>query len=309
MLNKSFHPLDYNKISTKDEINKAAFEYNTSVSSILNRICEPLFANSNIKNFRYMRMFNDYTYFSLGTNLEYVKKYLQTIKEPGKVFEPAKIYSTSLLTSKEKKFCYFLWPDKFSIEEKDPLCNLVYSFDIWNGFTISRKSTDYVETWSFTTTKDAVGMQQFYINNIQILEYFIKYFESKAADVLKDITPDKLAVFIAPFDLNVSLRIEEDKTKNFFKESHLVKVFIQAQNKNISLSHRELECLLYTSMGQSQKQIASTLDLSVRTIESYLNSIKDKANVRYKSELISLISIEELFFLKGMLEAQSMSNK
>lgn len=155
-----------------------------------------------------------------------------------------------------------------------------------------------------TTTKHTSGMQQFYINNVQILEYFIKYFENKAVDILKTITNDKLAIFIDPFDLNVSLRIEKDKTENFFKESHLIKVFIQAQNKNISLSHRELECLIYTSLGQSQKQIASALGLSTRTIESFLNSTKIKTGVRYKSDLVSLISIEELFFLKGMLEAQ-----
>ncbi len=54
----------------------------------------------------------------------------------------------------------------------------------------------------------------------------------------------------------------------------------------IYLSKRESECLHYLMRGKSIKAIACSLGLSVRTIEHYLDRIKFKMKVQYKSELI-----------------------
>lgn len=287
-----------------DEFNKSAFEYNKSIHDILISICEPVLSNYNIKHFRYMKMFNDYSYLSLGTNLEYLKHYLNNIKEPGKIFEPAKIYATPLLVPKEKEFTYFLWPSNYVKEETDPLYNILYEFNVWNGFTVSRKQANYVETWSFATDKNCPLISQFYINNTQLLDHFILYFQNKLAPFIDNITSDKLAIFQNSFNLNFSIdqsQIQKDIDK-FLKDSNLTNIHIKDLNTNVRLTPRELECLFHISMGKTSKKIGDLLNISVRTVETHINSIKAKTNIHFKSDLSSLIPLEELLLLSDILK-------
>lgn len=53
------------------------------------------------------------------------------------------------------------------------------------------------------------------------------------------------------------------------------------------LSIRQSECLYYLVRGMSAKQIAKILNLSHRTVEDYIESLKNKLNCDAKSELIS----------------------
>ncbi|WP_231289191.1 helix-turn-helix transcriptional regulator [Rickettsia bellii] len=53
------------------------------------------------------------------------------------------------------------------------------------------------------------------------------------------------------------------------------------------LSYRETECIIYyLSLGNSMKEIGSILNLSPRTVEHHLNSIKQKTGLLYKSQLV-----------------------
>lgn len=52
------------------------------------------------------------------------------------------------------------------------------------------------------------------------------------------------------------------------------------------LSDREQQILDFLGQGQSSKQIASQLDLSVRTVESHRQSIRRKLNLEGQAELI-----------------------
>ncbi len=62
---------------------------------------------------------------------------------------------------------------------------------------------------------------------------------------------------------------------------------LEEKDKNITLSVRETECLHYLSLGNSVKEIASILDLSPRTIESYLNNTKQKTDYYSRSKLVT----------------------
>lgn len=57
--------------------------------------------------------------------------------------------------------------------------------------------------------------------------------------------------------------------------------------KTPQLSARQIDCLYYMVKGMTSKQIANTLNLSPRTIEHYLDTIKIKLNCINKAELIA----------------------
>jgi len=57
--------------------------------------------------------------------------------------------------------------------------------------------------------------------------------------------------------------------------------------KNFNLSKRETQCLTLILKGKSMREIAGILHISRRTVETYIENIKDKLGCHTKSELIS----------------------
>lgn len=293
---------------TSEKFNKSAFEFNSSIHRFVTLICTPLFQNTCIKHFRYMRMYKNYKYLSIGTCLPYLEQYLQNLKEPGKVFEPDKIYSSPSLLTTRSDLTYFLWPNKYSEEVKDPLFDLLYHFDIWNGFTISRCTDDYVETWSFATSKNEESTTQFYINNLPLLDSFVMYFQERISDFIKEINDDKLAVFQTPFNLNCKINdVKPNLSDNLVPSNSLSEIFnpLNNNNKISSLSKRELECLYHIVRGHATKKVANIMGISPRTIEAHINSIKRKTKANYKTDLSSLLTLEEIVFLKETFEKKT----
>jgi DNA-binding CsgD family transcriptional regulator len=60
---------------------------------------------------------------------------------------------------------------------------------------------------------------------------------------------------------------------------------IDKKDDPLKLSTRELECLFCILRGMTAKQIGERIQLSKRTIESYIENIKNKFGCRTKSEL------------------------
>jgi DNA-binding CsgD family transcriptional regulator len=70
---------------------------------------------------------------------------------------------------------------------------------------------------------------------------------------------------------------------------------ISWQQHGIYLTYREAQCMLLFIRGKTVAKVAEQLSLSPRTVEYYLNNIKDKVNCRTKSELIERIAQTAFF--------------
>jgi len=55
---------------------------------------------------------------------------------------------------------------------------------------------------------------------------------------------------------------------------------------DLNLSKRESECLFYLIHGKTAKLIAKQLNISTRTVESYINNLKYKLNCETKNDII-----------------------
>ena len=66
--------------------------------------------------------------------------------------------------------------------------------------------------------------------------------------------------------------------------------------KNIPITKKQADCLLYLAKGMSAKQIADKMEVSVRTTEYHINLLKEKLKFRNKSTLIK--KAFELDFIK-----------
>lgn len=80
---------------------------------------------------------------------------------------------------------------------------------------------------------------------------------------------------------NMDLKFYSNKKKMISYHLQMTKNSIFDQ-----LSNREQECLFYLIRGKSIKMIASLLNLSIRTIETHINHIREKLNCKSKQILI-----------------------
>jgi DNA-binding CsgD family transcriptional regulator len=80
-----------------------------------------------------------------------------------------------------------------------------------------------------------------------------------------------------------------DQTSSAIKKA-LEQVSIQFSKviPEITLSPREKECLKHIISGKTAKLCANAMNLSYRTVESYISHIKDKLGVNTRSDLIAL---------------------
>lgn len=62
--------------------------------------------------------------------------------------------------------------------------------------------------------------------------------------------------------------------------------YLTTKSRDFKLTQRETECLCYLVRGKTAKSIAQLLKLSPRTVEYYLDNIKNKLGCRTKSQLI-----------------------
>ena len=65
--------------------------------------------------------------------------------------------------------------------------------------------------------------------------------------------------------------------------------FLILNNTQVELSKRELDCLAAIFKGLSAKKIADNLQLSKRTVESYIENLKIKMNCNNKADMIKSI--------------------
>lgn len=259
--------------------NLSAYNYAESTFDIFTSICNPLL-ELNIKGFAYLRFFNDGQYLYLCNDLNWLKF----------CFENGHTNHNTLLEreliqvrdSKSDLHC-FLWPTK----QTDDLMSALYAFNIWNGLSIYKPREDSIEIWSFATDREARNMQDFYIQNIEILKKFTAYFNASGSDIILP-TRDNLAPYTMPSNVKFSGNHNSADIEAFIEATDINKFPIITDRGEIFLSKKEILCLNHLAVGKSVKKIGSLIDVSQRTIEKQIENIRQKFGRIDKATLIKI---------------------
>lgn len=85
---------------------------------------------------------------------------------------------------------------------------------------------------------------------------------------------------------DIVLAIETVMSGGIYYSAALARQLAQPQVPDMQLTTREQEVLRHLARGESNKQIARALDLSVRTVETHRLNIKRKLGIEGQAELI-----------------------
>ena len=141
-----------------------------------------------------------------------------------------------------------------------------------------------------STCEKSSSFEHVYLNYANLLKSFAKHFKEECSLVLKPNVAPYLSVneLIGP-ELFNSKSISKSKINIDLLRRYLIEIgFGNEVAKADSLSDRERECIKLLLHGKSTKETAALLNLSPRTIEHYLENIKNKFSCQYKHELFSV---------------------
>lgn len=261
-----------------DKVNLSAYKYAESKLGDILSICDPLF-RLNIKIFAYFRFFPDGKYMYLCNNLEWVRFCLQNVHNN----EGTSLGKEIGHVAQDDYHCY-LWP----IKRTDYLMSALYDFNIWNGLSIFKQREDSIELWGFASDREAENLQNFYIQNIELLKAFTASFNSDAAEI---IMPKVGSLAIYKDFKSPEIYIDEYRAKKiseFIKATPIHKHPIITQAGEIFLTKRELQCVNLLASGKNAKQIALHFKVSPRTIEKHFENIKNKLGFSDKETVIKV---------------------
>lgn len=248
-------------------INSYSIRYNNKIK----HICDPLTDLLNIPFFTYYNIDSEGRYCLLSNypdECEYYYSEKMYLANPY-LIHPDLIRSGYVMTTSTPSQDYL-----------ETLSKAQRKFQTNNPFLMIQKSGDLIEGFLFATNNNNPNFSHHYLNHLDLLKKFGRYFLQETESFLKRIRDDRY-------------NLHEAKGDAFLERNPLLPLSNKSPNlenflKSIShLSPREQECLELFRQGKSAQSTAAKLGLSRRTVEHYFESIKNKLNCHSKWDLLN----------------------
>ena len=178
-------------------------------------------------------------------------------------------------TLKDRDTYSFLWDETLP---EEPVKLARDKFGMHNGLTFIKRHEEYYDMIGFAMQKDLPNKLTHYMTYSNILDAF-------AADFLKD----NQALFQ---HMDAHRILPPDHMRDPNRETLILKekpLEIQGRYGLVTLSIQEVRCLELLREGMIYKQIANSLDISPRTVETYINRIRLKTGAHTRQQLIGLL--------------------
>lgn len=250
-------------------------------------ICKPL--NSlEISYFSHVRIDNQGTFSGICNNPDFAKHYLTN-----------KYYNADIHLAEDNHFeRYILWDALEKDGETEKMDQEACEFGVRHTFTLLKKGENSKDYYHFSTHIKSAIINQVYLNNLDVLEQFVSYFNnaisgSKELSEVYDLkfTHNASSQFILK-NINKFENLNEKRQEFFekifaknFKSGRIILPHKETQ-KPVNLTAQQQNCLTWLLQGLSSKEIARKLNISHRTVEEHLARIKKILGCRTSKELI-----------------------
>jgi LuxR family transcriptional regulator, quorum-sensing system regulator SolR len=139
-------------------------------------------------------------------------------------------------------------------------------------FKVVNKSVDFCEYYLFYAPASSSFIVGFYINHLDVIENFIKSFNSTAKTLIHQVSQDRLVCAPAALPPGIDPRVASQPRA-------------PTSDKPL-LTQRQLEIAQRVINGWTAREIALELDLSRRTVESHIDNLKMRLDCANRSDLI-----------------------
>lgn len=233
----------------------------------IDAICKEL-KKVGIHYFNYLKAFNNGTFIDLNNseNLSHYFYYESDWYEKFTLIALPQSYESGFIFDKSL-------PDQelFNIQRE--------KFNIDNVIFLFKKNPDNLECWQFGTYAGNNSIYSFYMNHANLLSKFASYFNKQAKEIIEQAESSKLK-FNRKLsnDASIIYPYEKDEVEKIVNQLDKNSGNISTANNliNIRLSKRQKECLELICYGKTADEISFILNISKRTVETYLEQLKLK---------------------------------
>jgi DNA-binding CsgD family transcriptional regulator len=247
----------------------------TSQSDI-SSICSPLFAVSPLNYFAYCNVYPDGSYYMLSTHADWHKHIYET-----QIYKNERI---TLIQGQNREHIIpwdSCWPLRAAHASE--------FFKLNHCITIGKKTENNYELVCFGTDKKPNNIMNYYFNNMDILKKFIFYFKEKAIKLIQTANTQPNKLLLATYSKEFTQKGVFNNKGNYYKDARNIfktnKYFFDTNIKKGYLTRRELECLLLTLEGKTLKEVGFLLNISLKSVDSYLTIVKEKLGCHNRSQL------------------------
>ena len=244
-------------------------------SSHIEQICQPL-KLFGITYFNHIRIYKDRSRLSFANNPNWLKLFFdEALYNQGR-------YSKNPFKHQNG---YYLW----NALPQDNVANIASEFfDIDNGMTIVETYLSYTDFYLFASTKGNRTINNFYINNLDLLAHFIEYYKEKSHGLIGSCKPD---IWLEEDDKYLTTEGQnticfEDIKKEYLGGTKIKKYYFSHNDQEVALSRRQMQCIKLLLMGYSIKEIARQLQITTRTCQFYIENTREKFHFHSKKELL-----------------------
>jgi DNA-binding CsgD family transcriptional regulator len=186
----------------------------------------------------------------------------------------------------------------FTQPDKNYQNKLIYDgrqlFDIGHGFTYTKKITSTnCEHFLIASSNSNYQFYNNVLNNSYVIDQFSQYFKSEIKNIINELD-DYSVNILKPMGFTSDKQqpiITQKKDKTDIIKFLLAINAFDNNLENIAFSEREMQCASLLLQGKTARETAQIINLSSRTVEDYINAIKNKLNCHYKKDLISKLNI------------------
>ncbi|CDZ78797.1 Bacterial regulatory proteins, luxR family [Legionella massiliensis] len=237
---------------------------------ILSEVCTPL-KTLRINFFGYTALDSEGNVFCLGSKPDYAREYLRRNHAHNDVH-----YHNE---NRPKQVHYDFWDYLDMTKNTEDLYHLAAAFDQGHTLTITKHDNELTHCYHFSGRLTDSSINQRYLEKMDSLHAFIDYFNNR----LKNI-PELAAVYKLPINIGDRAK-QQRKINTIIDDPRRIDFEVEAKNRlhfkhesRYYLNPKERECLQWLRLGKSAALIAEITEVSRKTIERYIESIKAKNN-------------------------------
>lgn len=154
-------------------------------------------------------------------------------------------------------------------------------FQVDHGLIVVRHQKEYLETCCFSGLLSKRPLYNLFINEKVLFSSFMEHFVRQLDKKLLLLLEDGLTLA----DLKKPFKQSSEKNHSISIKERQALVRACGWTPLLKLSKRERECLALFTKGYTYQVIGNLLKLSDRTVEHYMESVKNKLGIETRSEL------------------------
>jgi DNA-binding CsgD family transcriptional regulator len=250
-------------------------------SGLIQDLCIPLFANTFIKSFGYIEIFENGKFIHFESDAQIYEKLLSLSSDAKTPINVLNYHDKPGVVITDLHDDDYL-PEKLkSIADECHLDHLLVLIEPQVMFKMRS-----IRFFTFAAVAGKKCVNPMYVNHLDDFKAFSHKIANRMGSFIKTLPQFKQELFSHEVFVRKFEKFFSDDNQQLFKDEASNKAQFQAKDRSSPLSRREQEIVNLYSKGYNSLETANLLHISVRTVHRHFENIRKKLDCNSKQEIL-----------------------